>query len=109
MAIISPAESFTPISSTLWERSITVFRGCLSRTPSRGWTVPWELACYVLLGGLAAFGIFRRRHWLALSLAGLHIIQIGNTMFRTNEEIKVAGGATLVISFVAGLTIYRYR
>jgi len=73
------------------------------------WTVPWELACYVLLGGLAAFGIFRRRHWLALSLAGLHIIQIGNTMFRTNEEIKVAGGATLVISFVAGLTIYRYR
>jgi peptidoglycan/LPS O-acetylase OafA/YrhL len=35
--------------------------------------------------------------------------QVGNTILRTNEAMKGAGGSTLVMSFIAGLVIYRYR
>ncbi len=73
------------------------------------WTVPYELACYVALTILALAGIFRQRWWLFLSLMAFYAAQIGNTILRTNDEMKGAGGSTLVMSFVAGLVIYRYR
>jgi peptidoglycan/LPS O-acetylase OafA/YrhL len=37
------------------------------------WTVPWELVCYIVLAALAVTGVFRRRHWLVLSLLGLYV------------------------------------
>jgi peptidoglycan/LPS O-acetylase OafA/YrhL len=73
------------------------------------WTVPWELVCYVVLASLAVSGIFRRRHWLVLSLVGLYVAQIGLDMIRINRNPWIVGGSSLVISFVSGLVLYRFR
>jgi peptidoglycan/LPS O-acetylase OafA/YrhL len=73
------------------------------------WTVPYELACYVALTVLALTGIFQQRWWLFLSLMAFYAAQVGNTILRTNDQMKGAGGSTLVMSFVAGLVLYRYR
>jgi len=73
------------------------------------WTVPYELACYVALTILALTGIFQQRWWLFLSLMAFYAAQIGNAVLRTNDQMKGAGGSTLVMSFIAGLVIYRYR
>ncbi len=73
------------------------------------WTIPWELACYVVLAGLAITGIFQRRHWLILSLAILYLIQIALEIIITDRNPGMMGGSALVMSFVSGLIIYRYR
>jgi peptidoglycan/LPS O-acetylase OafA/YrhL len=73
------------------------------------WTVPWELVCYIVLAALAVTGVFRRRHWLVLSLLGLYVAQIGLDIIRTNRSPWIVGGSSLVISFVAGLVLYRFR
>lgn len=73
------------------------------------WTVPYELACYIALTLLALTGIFQQRWWLFLSLIAFYAAQVGNTLLRTNVEMKGAGGSTLVMSFIAGLVLYRYR
>jgi peptidoglycan/LPS O-acetylase OafA/YrhL len=73
------------------------------------WTIPYELACYVALAILAATGIFQQRWWLFLSLMAFYVAQVLNTILRANDQMKGAGGSTLVMSFVAGLVIYRYR
>jgi peptidoglycan/LPS O-acetylase OafA/YrhL len=73
------------------------------------WTVPYELACYIALTALAITGIFQQRWWLFLSLMAYYAAQVGNTILRTNDQMKGAGGSTLVMSFIAGLVIYRYR
>lgn len=73
------------------------------------WTVPYELACYIALTILAITGIFQQRWWLFLSLMAFYAAQIGNAILRTNDQMKGAGGSTLVMSFIAGLVIYRYR
>jgi peptidoglycan/LPS O-acetylase OafA/YrhL len=73
------------------------------------WTVPWELACYIVLAGLSITGIFQRRHWLILSVVGLYLIQIWLEIFKSNRNPEMMGGSALVISFVSGLLIYRYR
>ena len=73
------------------------------------WTIPYELACYVALVIMAATGIFQRRWWLFLSLMAFYAAQVANSILRANDQMKGAGGSTLVMSFVAGLVIYRYR
>jgi peptidoglycan/LPS O-acetylase OafA/YrhL len=73
------------------------------------WTVPWELVCYIVLAVLAVGGIFQQRHWLVLSLVGLYVLQIGLDIIRTNRNPGIVGGSSLVISFVAGLVLYRFR
>ena len=73
------------------------------------WTIPWELVCYIALAALAASGVFYRRHLLLMSLIGLYVAQIGNSIIRPKVDLDNAGGATVVVCFVAGLVIYRYR
>jgi peptidoglycan/LPS O-acetylase OafA/YrhL len=73
------------------------------------WTVPWELACYIALAILAISGAFRKRRWLVLSLVGLYVVQIGLDIIKTNPNPSIFGGPSLVISFVAGLVLYRFR
>jgi peptidoglycan/LPS O-acetylase OafA/YrhL len=73
------------------------------------WTIPWELVCYIALAALAGSGVFYRRHLLLMSLIGLYVAQIGNSIIRPKVDLDNAGGATVVVCFVAGLVIYRYR
>jgi peptidoglycan/LPS O-acetylase OafA/YrhL len=73
------------------------------------WTVPWELVCYIALAMLAIGSAFRKRRWLVLSLVGLYVVQIGLDIIKTNRSPWIVGGSSLVISFVAGLVLYRFR
>lgn len=73
------------------------------------WTVPFELACYVLLGALACVDAYRRG-WLLIAIFGiLQALQIVNTIYRFNPNFNGAGGSTIVLCFLAGLLLYRYR
>jgi peptidoglycan/LPS O-acetylase OafA/YrhL len=73
------------------------------------WTVPFELACYVLLGALACVDAYRRG-WLLIVIFGvLQALQIVNTIYRFNPNFNGAGGSTIVLCFLAGLLLYRYR
>jgi peptidoglycan/LPS O-acetylase OafA/YrhL len=73
------------------------------------WTVPWELVCYIALAILAITGAFRKRRWLVLSLVGVYVVQIGLDIIKTNRSPWIVGGSSLVISFVAGLVLFRFR
>jgi len=73
------------------------------------WTVPFELACYVLLGALACVDAYRRG-WLLIVIFGvLQSLQVFNTIYRFNPNFNGAGGSTIVLCFLAGLLLYRYR
>jgi peptidoglycan/LPS O-acetylase OafA/YrhL len=73
------------------------------------WTVPFELACYALLGALACVNAYRRG-WLLIAIFGaLQALQIVNTIYRFNPNYNGAGGSTIVLCFAAGLLLYRYR
>jgi len=76
---------------------------------SQLWTIPYELICYFALMILAATGIFQRRWWLLLSLMGFYVAQVANTILRAHAQVRSAGGSAMVMSFLAGLVIYRYR
>ncbi|WP_294639497.1 acyltransferase [uncultured Aquabacterium sp.] len=73
------------------------------------WTVPYELVCYVILSVLAITGVFKNRRWLLAFMALYYAAQIANTVLRPNPGYGGAGGSTVVMAFVAGLLIYRYR
>lgn len=73
------------------------------------WTVPFELACYALLGALAFVNAYKRG-WLLIAIFGaLQAMQIVNTIYRFNPNYNGAGGSTIVLCFAAGLLLYRYR
>jgi hypothetical protein len=44
-----------------------------------------------------------------MSVIGLYVAQIGNSIIRPKVDLAHAGGVTAVVCFVAGLVIYRYR
>ena len=50
-----------------------------------------------------------RRYWLLLFMIGFYIVQIANTVFRPRLAEGTPGGVTLVMMFVGGLVVYRYR
>lgn len=73
------------------------------------WTVPYELICYVVLAALAVLGVYKRRQWLGYAMLLCYGLQILNTVFRARDTVGSATGSIVVMSFVAGLLIYRYR
>jgi peptidoglycan/LPS O-acetylase OafA/YrhL len=73
------------------------------------WTVPYELVCYIMLSVLAVFGIVRRRHLLLGFIVVYYFAQLGNTLFRQSTDFQGAGGSSIVMAFIAGLLLFRYR
>ena len=73
------------------------------------WTIPPELACYAGLSALAIFGIFKRRDWMLIFFVACYIAQIINVILRPDTEMIPSGSAKVILSFVAGLVIYKYR
>ena len=68
---------------------------------SQLWTVPWELACYVALGGLVFIGAKR---WpiifpLAMLAGAVYISTFAHT----------PRGTRLLITFLGGISVYYYR
>jgi peptidoglycan/LPS O-acetylase OafA/YrhL len=76
------------------------------------WTVPWELACYVTLVGLAAFGVVRRR-FVFLGLIGLGCMAaMAFQAWRGIGPIIGAYGVhspVLLLSFLSGVAIHAFR
>ncbi|MGH7116593.1 MAG: acyltransferase family protein [Stellaceae bacterium] len=74
------------------------------------WTVPFELECYIALGGLAVIGIIGKRR---LTLA---IVAIGQCLWAWQAwkrgEVGAtngASGAILVLCFLTGILFFQYR
>jgi peptidoglycan/LPS O-acetylase OafA/YrhL len=73
------------------------------------WTVPFELGCYFALGVIAVLNVYRRNWLLLASFIFLQSLQILNTIFRFNHNYNGAGGTTIILCFLAGLVLFRYR
>ena len=73
------------------------------------WTVPFELGCYVALGAIAVLNLYRPNWILLVLFCFLQSLQILNTVFRFNHNYNGAGGTTIILCFLAGLVLFRYR
>lgn len=78
------------------------------------WTLPFELACYILLAGIALLKIFKHRMLLLAFMAGLYGLQVLKMfmeIYHPSGEAATGGfhGRTLLMVFTAGLFIYRFR
>jgi peptidoglycan/LPS O-acetylase OafA/YrhL len=74
------------------------------------WTMPYELMCYLAIGGLALSGLLRHRFAFLLftlltqSLWAWHAVALGDT-----GSSNGASGEVLVVAFLGGLLIHLYR
>lgn len=78
---------------------------------SQLWTVPWELACYLLLGGLVLIGA---RRWPVIFLLALIAGVVYMTIFRYVPRGMLVfhhmpRGARLLVAYLAGVVIHTYR
>jgi len=72
------------------------------------WTVPIELACYVLLSVFAIFGIFKRPGWLWLALTVYYLRQIEKFVLPPEPPHEPLH-TWVVACFIGGLIMYRCR
>ena len=73
------------------------------------WTVPYELTCYIVIAGLALAGAVKDRRKLLAALAIFYLFEIANTFIHPRHFNGLASGWSLVMMFLAGITLYRYR
>lgn len=74
------------------------------------WTIPFELQCYLAIGGLATAGVLRRRSvLLCVVLLGQAIWAWQAISLGDNGGSGGASGPVLVISFLAGVLFHLYR
>lgn len=78
------------------------------------WTLPHEVACYVLLGVAAAARLLRRRWWLVavfICLAGvlmLHLIP-ARLLYANWHQLMVADFLNFTMFFLAGSLLFLFR
>jgi peptidoglycan/LPS O-acetylase OafA/YrhL len=78
------------------------------------WTVPWELRCYIAITLLAALGFVRRGRPLVIATSAAMVTLIvylavsRHSGIGKHNDVYVPGAA-LVLSFLWGVTAYRYR
>jgi peptidoglycan/LPS O-acetylase OafA/YrhL len=76
------------------------------------WTVPFELLCYLTLGGLSVIGLKRWPRLLPLAAAALALGYGAFKGIRTGHALMVTGpmpGLLLVVAFLAGVSLYWFR
>jgi peptidoglycan/LPS O-acetylase OafA/YrhL len=79
------------------------------------WTIPWEFACYATIVVLALVGIARsRRFFLIVAvIAPIVVLIILTTLdpgrFAPNPRAIAPSSTDLVLCFLAGVAIYKYR
>lgn len=77
------------------------------------WTIPFELACYVVLAGIAVFGLKKRKALILPATLGFLVVYLawrlhgGLPLFpETNRPVA---GPLLVVSFLLGVAAFLYR
>ncbi|HEY3909962.1 MAG TPA: acyltransferase [Stellaceae bacterium] len=74
------------------------------------WTVPFELECYIALGGLAVIGIMGKRR-LTLAIVGIGQCLWAWQAWKRGEVggANGASGSILVLCFLVGILFFQYR
>lgn len=73
------------------------------------WTVPFELECYVALSGLYLFGLYRNKWILLASVLAVGALFAWQLRDLPDAEGLVMPGRVLVMSFLFGNVIYKFR
>ncbi|MES2043578.1 MAG: acyltransferase [Pseudomonadota bacterium] len=76
------------------------------------WTVPFELLCYITLGGLSIFGLKRWPRLLPAAAVTLALAYGTFKWLRSGQALIVVGpmpGLLLVVAFLAGVSLYWFR
>jgi peptidoglycan/LPS O-acetylase OafA/YrhL len=74
------------------------------------WTIPYELQCYLALGGLATAAILRRRSFLLVVMLMGQALWIWEAIKRGDDGGPGgSSGPVLVISFLVGILFHLYR
>jgi peptidoglycan/LPS O-acetylase OafA/YrhL len=79
------------------------------------WTIPWEFVCYATIVVLAIVGIARSRAWfLAFAVVvPISVLAVVATLhpdrFASSRQIIAPTTIDIVLCFLAGVAIYKYR
>lgn len=78
------------------------------------WTIPFELECYLAITVLSIFGLVWKRSYLLLTFSAMTIAAFAYKLFdlQSSEPNTIEGhlpGRLLVLTFLAGVLVYRYR
>lgn len=76
------------------------------------WTVPFELLCYITLGGLSVIGLKRWPRLLPAAAVALALSYGAFKWLRSGQALMVVGpmpGLLLVVAFLAGVSLYWFR
>jgi peptidoglycan/LPS O-acetylase OafA/YrhL len=87
---------------------------CRNMVNGQLWTLPFELECYGLLVVIAMLGIVKNRKWLLYFVIAAYVGQVGKMfieIYSPSGEIVTGRlhGRELVMIFIAGLFLYRFR
>ncbi|MEC7795110.1 MAG: acyltransferase [Pseudomonadota bacterium] len=91
--------------------------GVFAENPSRWvnislWTVPYELECYIVLLGLAAFGVVKRPKLFLASLLVVQVLLPILDHFAAADQFEGINRVmprTLILCFLAGVGFYIFR
>ena len=77
------------------------------------WTIPYELGCYMTLAALALIGLVKRPYLALVAILGIGSLHLGYRLIKHhNQSLYILGGvpgALLIVSFLAGISLYLYR
>ena len=73
------------------------------------WTLPFELMCYILISLFALIGAYRLKKLLLLGCIVLQAILIVRGIIKVEPDHAIVGGPILVMSFMWGVCLYRWR
>ena len=76
---------------------------------SQLWTIPFELRCYAMLTVIAGIGLFGARRLLLAAMLLLQAAVAVRLVIHHTHYDPIVRGTLLIGSFLAGLTIYRWR
>lgn len=73
------------------------------------WTIPYELICYAVLGVLAVIGAFKHRWWFLIAIIAVYPYLAYLAMTSPRDMTHAVSGKLLVLCFLWGVALYRFR
>lgn len=73
------------------------------------WTIPYELICYIIISFISVLGFYKYKYALIGVLLLSYVAQAANVSMRPDLVYNGPTGTIAVISFIAGVLLYRVR